>query len=102
MVDGGKVHYNGQRTKPSKLIDLGAEVKLRQGNNEEIVVIIEILSDQRRGAPVAQTLYKETSNSIKQREENAKLRKLNSLGSPHPDKRPDKKQRRDIMKFKQQ
>lgn len=102
MVDGGKVHYNGQRAKPSKLIDLGAEVKLRQGNNEEIVVIIEILSDQRRGAPVAQTLYKETADSIKQREENAKLRKLNSLGSPHPDKRPDKKQRRDIMKFKQQ
>lgn len=102
MVDGGKVHYNGQRAKPSKLVDVGAEVKLRQGNNEEIVVVIEILSDQRRGAPVAQTLYKETESSIKQREENAKLRKLNSLGSPHPDKRPDKKQRRDIMRFKQQ
>ena len=102
MVDGGKVHYNGQRAKPSKLVEVGAEVKLRQGNNEEIVVIIEILSDQRRGAPVAQTLYKETESSIKQREENAKLRKLNSLGSPHPDKRPDKKQRRDIMRFKQQ
>ncbi|WP_122036492.1 ribosome-associated heat shock protein Hsp15 [Aliivibrio sp. EL58] len=102
MVDGGKVHYNGQRAKPSKLVDVGAEVKLRQGNNEEIVVVIEILSDQRRGAPVAQTLYKETESSIKHREENAKLRKLNSLGSPHPDKRPDKKQRRDIMRFKQQ
>ncbi len=102
MVDGGKVHYNGQRAKPSKLVEVGAEIKLRQGNNEEIVVIIEILSDQRRGAPVAQTLYKETQNSIEHREENAKLRKLNSLGSPHPDKRPDKKQRRDIMKFKQQ
>ncbi|MGR6860159.1 ribosome-associated heat shock protein Hsp15 [Aliivibrio salmonicida] len=102
MVDGGKVQYNGQRSKPSKLIEVGAEIKLRQGNNEEIIVIIEILSDQRRGAPVAQTLYKETQSSIKQREENAKLRKLNSLGSPHPDKRPDKKQRRDIMRFKQQ
>lgn len=102
IVDGGKVHYNGQRAKPSKLVEVGAEVKLRQGNNEEIVVVIEILSDQRRGAPVAQTLYKETESSIKQREENAKLRKLNSLGSPHPDKRPDKKQRRDIMRFKQQ
>ena len=102
MVDGGKVHYNGQRAKPSKLVEVGAEVKLRQGNNEEIVVVIEILSDQRRGAPVAQTLYKETESSIKQREENAKLRKLNSLGSPHPDKRPDKKQRRDTMRFKQQ
>ena len=102
MVDGGKVQYNGQRSKPSKLIEVGAEIKLRQGNNEEIIVMIEILSDQRRGAPVAQTLYKETQSSIKQREENAKLRKLNSLGSPHPDKRPDKKQRRDIMRFKQQ
>ncbi|WP_300175566.1 ribosome-associated heat shock protein Hsp15 [uncultured Aliivibrio sp.] len=102
MVDGGKVQYNGQRSKPSKLIEVGAEIKLRQGNNEEIIVIIEIMSDQRRGAPVAQTLYKETQSSIKQREENAKLRKLNSLGSPHPDKRPDKKQRRDIMRFKQQ
>ncbi|MDD9176668.1 MULTISPECIES: ribosome-associated heat shock protein Hsp15 [Aliivibrio] len=102
MVDGGKVQYNGQRSKPSKLVEVGAEIKLRQGNNEEITVIIEIVSDQRRGAPVAQTLYKETPISIKQREENAKLRKLNSLGSPHPDKRPDKKQRRDIMRFKQQ
>ncbi|RYU66708.1 ribosome-associated heat shock protein Hsp15 [Aliivibrio finisterrensis] len=102
MVDGGKVQYNGQRSKPSKLVEVGAEIKLRQGNNEEITVIIEIASDQRRGAPIAQTLYKETPISIKQREENAKLRKLNSLGSPHPDKRPDKKQRRDIMRFKQQ
>ncbi len=102
MVDGGKVQYNGQRSKPSKLVEEGAEIKLRQGNNEEISVIIEIVSDQRRGAPIAQTLYKETPISIKQREENAKLRKLNSLGSPHPDKRPDKKQRRDIMRFKQQ
>ncbi|MCP3698476.1 MAG: ribosome-associated heat shock protein Hsp15 [Aliivibrio sp.] len=102
MVDGGKVQYNGQRSKPSKLVEVGAEIKLRQGNNEEISVIIEIVSDQRRGAPIAQTLYKETPISIKQREENAKLRKLNSLGSPHPDKRPDKKQRRDIMRFKQQ
>ncbi|CED72610.1 heat shock protein 15 [Aliivibrio wodanis] len=102
MVDGGKVQYNGQRSKPSKLVEVGAEIKLRQGNNEELTVIIEIVSDQRRGAPIAQTLYKETTESIKHREENAKLRKLNSLGSPHPDKRPDKKQRRDIMRFKQQ
>ncbi|GGK47398.1 ribosome-associated heat shock protein Hsp15 [Aliivibrio fischeri] len=102
MVDGGKVQYNGQRSKPSKIVEVGAEIKLRQGNNEEITVIIEIVSDQRRGAPIAQTLYKETQNSIKHREENAQLRKLNSLGSPRPDKRPDKKQRRDIMKFKHQ
>ncbi len=32
MVDGGKVHYNGQRAKPSKIVEVGAVLKLRQGN----------------------------------------------------------------------
>ena len=26
MVDGGKVHYNGQRSKPSKIVELGAVI----------------------------------------------------------------------------
>ncbi|PMI53920.1 heat-shock protein, partial [Vibrio splendidus] len=56
MVDGGKVHYNGQRSKPSKIVELGAVVTLRQGN-EEKTVTIEKISAHRGGAPVAQTLY---------------------------------------------
>ena len=55
MIDGGKVQYNGQRSKPSKHIDLGAVVKLRQGDNEKIIVIKQI-SDCRRSAPEAQLL----------------------------------------------
>lgn len=39
MVDGGKVHYNGQRSKPSKIVELGAEIRLRQGNEEKTVII---------------------------------------------------------------
>lgn len=35
MVDGGKVHYNGQRSKPSKIVELGAVITLRQGNEEK-------------------------------------------------------------------
>ena len=101
MVDGGKVHYNGQRTKPSKIVELGAVITLRQGN-EEKTVVIEQISDRRRGAPEAQLLYKETADSIKKREENAQKRKLNALNSPSPDRRPDKKQRRDLIKFKHQ
>ena len=99
MIDGGKVHYNGQRSKPSKLVEVGAEIRLRQGNDEKTVVIIK-LSDTRRGAPEAQTLYQETVESIKQREAHAQMRKLNAFNSPSPDRRPDKKQRRDIIKFK--
>lgn len=100
MVDGGKVHYNGQRTKPSKIVELGATITLRQGN-EEKTVVIEKLSAQRRGAPEAQILYKETEESVKKREFQAMQRKLNAH-NPSPDRRPDKKQRRDIIKFKQQ
>ncbi|MCG7496770.1 ribosome-associated heat shock protein Hsp15 [Vibrio sp. Of7-15] len=102
MVDGGKVHYNGQRSKPSKAVEVGAEIRLRQGSNEEITIIIEKISSQRRGAPEAQTLYTETPDSVTQREKNSQMRKLNALQSPSPEKRPDKKQRRDIMKFKHQ
>ncbi|MDN3608565.1 ribosome-associated heat shock protein Hsp15 [Vibrio ostreicida] len=100
MVDGGKVHYNGQRSKPSKTVELGALVSLRQGQ-EEKTVIIERISDQRRGAPEAQTLYVETVESLKKREENADQKKLHAH-NPSPDRRPDKKQRRDIIKFKHQ
>lgn len=101
MVEGGKVHYNGQRSKPSKIVELGASIRLRQGN-EEKTVIIEKISDQRRGAPEAQTLYSETQESIVKREENAQKHKLNALHSPSPERRPDKKQRRNIIKFKHQ
>jgi ribosome-associated heat shock protein Hsp15 len=100
MVDGGKVHYNGQRSKPSKIVELGAVIALRQGN-EEKTVVIERISDQRRGAPEAQTLYSETSESIAKREDNALKRKLHAH-NPSPERRPDKKQRRDIIKFKHQ
>ena len=30
----------------------------------------------------------------------AQARKMNALTMPHPDRRPDKKERRDLMKFK--
>ncbi len=101
MVDGGKVHYNGQRSKPSKSVELGATITLRQGH-EEKTVVIEKISGQRRGAPEAQQLYRETEQSIIKREENAQKRKLNTLYSPSPEKRPDKKQRRNLIKFKNQ
>ncbi|WP_295899984.1 ribosome-associated heat shock protein Hsp15 [uncultured Vibrio sp.] len=100
MIDGGKVHYNGQRSKPSKLVELDAIVTLKQGN-EEKTVKIDKLSDQRRGAPEAQLLYTETAESITKRESHAEQRRLNAH-NPSPDRRPDKKQRRDIIKFKHQ
>ena len=99
MIEGGKVHYNGQRAKTSKLVEVGATIKLRQGNEEKEVEVLA-LSDQRRGAPEAQTLYRETEKSIAEREKMAFARKANALSMPHPDRRPNKKERRDLIKFK--
>ncbi|MEE4407970.1 MULTISPECIES: ribosome-associated heat shock protein Hsp15 [unclassified Serratia (in: enterobacteria)] len=99
MIDGGKVHYNGQRGKPSKIVEINAEIKLRQGN-EERTVIVRALTGQRRGADEAQQMYQETEASILNREKMAIARKMNALTMPHPDRRPDKKERRDLIKFK--
>ncbi|TDN52679.1 MULTISPECIES: ribosome-associated heat shock protein Hsp15 [Buttiauxella] len=99
MVEGGKVHYNGQRSKPSKIIELNAMLTLRQGNDEKTVKVLAI-TEQRRPATDASQLYEETAESITKREKVALARKMNALTMPHPDRRPDKKERRDLMKFK--
>jgi ribosome-associated heat shock protein Hsp15 len=99
MIEGGKVHYNGQRGKPSKLVELNATLTLRQGNDERTVVI-KAITEQRRPATEAVQLYEETAESIDKREKTAQARKLNALTMPHPDRRPDKKERRNLIKFK--
>ncbi|GAA4502560.1 ribosome-associated heat shock protein Hsp15 [Pseudaeromonas paramecii] len=100
MIEGGKVHYNGQRAKPSKQVELGARLKLWQGD-EEKEIEIRGLSGQRRPADEAQRLYQETADSLARRERNAEARRLGSLHSPKPDTKPDKKQRRDLLRWKQ-
>ena len=64
MIDGGKVHYNGQRSKPSKLVELNATLTLRQGNDERTVVI-KAITEQRRPASEAVLLYEETAEALK-------------------------------------
>jgi len=101
MIQGGKVHYNGQRSKAGKIVEIGALLTVRQG---DIIkqICVEILSDQRRGAPIAETLYKETQESIKKREQYQTLRKLSLQNAPHPQRRPNKKQRRELIQAKTQ
>ncbi|CAH3575396.1 ribosome-associated heat shock protein Hsp15 [Klebsiella oxytoca] len=99
MIEGGKVHYNGQRSKPGKVVELNATLTIRQGNDERTIVVKDI-TEQRRPASEAVALYEETAESIEKREKMALARKMNALTMPHPDRRPDKKERRDLMRFK--
>jgi len=98
-IEGGKVHCDGQRVKAAKEIGLGVQLTIRQGWDEKIVEVIA-LSDQRRGAPEAQKLYQETPESIAKRESEAAQRKALRGIEGMPMQRPNKKQRRQIHRFK--
>jgi ribosome-associated heat shock protein Hsp15 len=100
MIDGGKVFYNGQRTKSGKAVSIGDIIKIRQGFDEKEVTVIA-LADKRKDATFAQTLYKENQQSIDTREKNSLARKQGILLSPASDTKPDKKQRRKLREFKE-
>ena len=96
-IDNGKVHINGQKPKASRMLELGVTLTIRQGFDEKVVTVVT-LSDQRRGAPQAQTLYQETQESIAAREKSAAERKALNSSLPQHEK-PNKKQRRQIHRF---
>ncbi|GAA0561672.1 ribosome-associated heat shock protein Hsp15 [Halomonas salifodinae] len=97
-IEGGKVHYNGDRAKTSKSVEVGALIRVPQGWDVWEVEVLA-LSDQRRGAPEARALYRETAESEARRERETEARRLTNQAMQHPLKRPDKKQRRDIQRF---
>ncbi|MCI6796609.1 MAG: heat-shock protein [Succinatimonas sp.] len=99
MIDGGKVDYNGVRAKPSRTVEIGAKIKLLRGGLRTEVEVLE-LSDVRGPAPVAQKLYKETEESIKQRTKQLEQLRINALLAPHPDSKPNKKERRQLLDIK--
>ena len=100
MIDGGKVFYNGQRTKSGKAVSIGDIIKIRQGFDEKEVTVMA-LADKRKDATFAQTLYQENQQSIDTREKNSIARKQGILLSPASDTKPDKKQRRKLREFKE-
>ena len=98
-VEGGKVHVDGQRTKPAKELRLGQTLTIRKGLQEQTVVV-EALSEQRGAATIAQTLYKETPESIELREISVSRRRMERAGLTAPSGRPNKKNRRALSQLK--
>ena len=97
-IDGGKVHINGIRAKPSKELNIGDMLELTQGWDEKTVVV-KALSDERRSAQMAQELYAETAASLAKREHIAEQRKA-AGDQVRSEGRPSKKNRRLIHQFK--
>ena len=98
-INGGKVHLNGQRIKPSRKLKVNDTLSISIGQVEKVVIVLG-LSDRRGPASIAQSLYEETAESIQKREEKKQL----MASQPQMDRfwgKPNKKDRRDIRKFKQ-
>ncbi|HKT31293.1 MAG TPA: S4 domain-containing protein [Gammaproteobacteria bacterium] len=100
-VAAGKVHVNGVRVKPAHALRMGDTLAItRAGDRWEITV--RGLAVKRGPASEAQRLYAESAASGELRARHAELRKLAALASPAPSRRPDKKSRRLIHRFKHQ
>jgi ribosome-associated heat shock protein Hsp15 len=60
-VEKGQVFYNGERSKPSREIEIGAMLHIRHGHLEKTVIITG-LSTRRRNQEETGQLFKETEN----------------------------------------
>jgi ribosome-associated heat shock protein Hsp15 len=96
-VDGGKVELREERVKPSKLVHVGDEVRVRLGPYVHIV-IVRGLSERRGPASVAQKLYEETSESRDAREKHAWTLKHAAPQVDPGEGRPTKRDRRELDK----
>lgn len=97
-VNGGHVQVNDLRAKPARLVRVGDTIAVRKGPFEQ-VVIVRALSERRGPASEAQRLYEETPASRERREALAEQQRLAALTAPSPARRPDKRERRHIIRF---
>lgn len=100
-INGGKVHLDGQRVKAARGVRVDDRLEITRGA-ERFEIIVRGLSERRASATLAQALYRETDTSLEQRQRQSEQRRLAALQRPAPARRPDKKQRRHIRRFKQQ
>lgn len=96
-VNGGHVHVNGGRVKPARQVTVGDEVVVTKGLYKFTLNILE-LSEKRGSASLAQKLYRESPESIQLRADLSLLHKTQAVLAPA--KRPDKRERAKIIRFK--
>lgn len=98
-VGGGKVHCNGERCKPAKMIKVCDRLQIRKGIYE-FLITIEGLSKQRLPAPAARQLYTETEESIAARQARRDLYQAENPLRIKTRFRPNKRERRQLAALK--
>jgi ribosome-associated heat shock protein Hsp15 len=97
--DLGRIQSNGIDAKPAREVRTGDMLRVRnEGGEFELEVLA--LSEVRGPASVAQTLYRETEASKERRAREAEARKAMQAMMPVPERRPSKRDRRLIHRFR--
>ena len=99
-IEGGKVLLAGQKVKVSREVAPGDMLRIRQGWDEREVKVIAT-NEQRRAAPIAQTLYEETEASIERRARAPEARKAAGTLA-RPSQRPGKHERKALERLRKQ
>ncbi len=94
-VEGGHVQVNGERAKASRQVKVGDRLRITRERERFEVEVVGI--PERRGpATEARTQYVESAESQAAR---AAVREFNRLTAPVASGRPDKRERRDLLRF---
>ena len=100
-INGGKVHLNRQRVKPSRTIKIDDTLTISKPPYEYTITILD-LAMQRRPASETQLRYSESDESVATREKLRLEIKSQPLGFRHDQGNPNKRDRRHIIKFNRQ
>jgi ribosome-associated heat shock protein Hsp15 len=97
-ISGGKVHLNAERVKPAHRVRVGDRLSL---SLQGIVAEFEVLGLPLRRGPAAeaQSQYLETPVSAERRAKLREQQRLAQVSRPRPDTRPDKRDRRRLMRL---
>ena len=97
-IKGGKVQLNGSRVKPGKTLALDDRLNIRRGDGEYDITVLH-LGERRVSATLAQEKYQEEPASTARRIAAAEQAKLDYHARSERPRRPDKRQRRQIVRF---
>lgn len=97
-VQGGKIHVNGMRVKPSRIVAVGDVLSINR-SEQFFTVTVRGLNHLRRPATEARLLYEESEQSEKDRQVRQDMRRLIRAPGVSPAKRPGKRDRRKIREF---
>ena len=100
-IKGGKVQLNGTRVKPGRTLSEGDCLLIRRGE-DEFEVTVRDLGDRRLSAQLAQEKFEEAPESRARREAAAEKRRAEHQARAERPRRPDKRQRRQIVRFTKQ